>query len=83
MGSPDNGLTARRGCCCSLAVEALPGNGILEIREDIRRQKPQELRANIGSRGSAYGFLVTNSKASCDVVVRFCGLKKVFFYRRN
>lgn len=84
MGSPNKGLTARRGCCCSPAGEALQGNGIWEIGEDIRREKPQDLLANTGARGSAYGLLVTNSKASCDVLLaRICGLEKVFFFRLN
>lgn len=84
MGSLDKGLTGQRGCHYSPAEEALRGNGIWEIREDIRMQKPENLMANRGTRGSAYGFLVINSKASCDVLLtHICGLGKVFFFRLN
>lgn len=84
MGSPDKGLTGQRGCHYSPADEALRGNGIWEIRGDIRSRKLQNVRANIGTRRSAYGFLVTNSKASCDVLLtRICGLGKVFSFRLN
>lgn len=60
------------------------GNGIWEIREGMRTQKPQDLLANTGARESTYGFLVTHPEASCDVLVmRICDLKKVLFFRLN
>lgn len=42
-GQPRQGFISTKGNCSSLGGETLCGNGIQEIRDYIRRQKPQDL----------------------------------------